>query len=112
MPLLCDKGDLVLIHGSVDHLSLANTSVRLPLCPIPLFSFGRGRAVSHCRRAACGTPVARLWHAYGPLVPTCRTYTDACLHAWTFDVDAAGAVAPPIMLHDRPRAVTLSSCTW
>lgn len=27
-PLPCDAGDLVLIHGAVDHLSLANTSDR------------------------------------------------------------------------------------
>ena len=26
VPLTCEKGDLVLIHGQVDHLSLANTS--------------------------------------------------------------------------------------
>ena len=26
IPLSCKKGDLVLIHGSVDHLSLANIS--------------------------------------------------------------------------------------
>ena len=26
VPLICEKGDLVLIHGQVDHLSLANSS--------------------------------------------------------------------------------------
>ena len=28
VPLSCKKGDLVLIHGSVDHLSLANISLK------------------------------------------------------------------------------------